>query len=694
MTCYPLAALVGQEQLRTALLLNAIEPRIGGVLISGEKGTAKSTAARSLAEILPPILTLRNCPYNSPPETPHYGLLEFDQREAETVERSVPFVDLPLGSTEDRVLGSLDFEKAIRQGSRAFHPGLLARANRGILYIDEVNLLPDHLVDLLLDAAGTGINVVQREGMEVIHPARFQLIGTMNPEEGELRPQFLDRFGLMVQVQSPNIPEERVEVLRRRTAFDADPDQFLSHWQAEQDALRRHVVTAQNLLPNVRVSDDLLLAISRLCCEVGVNGLRADLAIHRASRAVAALAGQSEVTIEHVRLAAELALPHRRRRKPFEQPGLDPEQLDQHLPPRKQPPSPDNVSKDENESESHDDSAHSSATPPPRPTPPPPDGNGDSGADEEDSPRQDAREETFSANSPLPTLALELPSVRPADDRSVGRRNTSARRRTGRYVRAIPDQAPTEVALESTIRSAAERGLDEQGRLRVQVGDLHRKERVESGGMLILFIVDASGSMAARRRMEVVKRSVLGLLTDAYQQRDMVAVIAFRGERAELLLHPTRSVDLAERALQVLPTGGRTPLPHALLLGCETIQKLRRNTPGLLVHLVLLTDGKANVAHLGDGVSDGRSNVPSGREVDPWEQTLAAAADLRQQCDAILLLDSEAGFIRLGKGRELAEVLGGEYRGLEGGGPEALDEEIRRRQNLLGNRRSPSQSDG
>ncbi|HTU91826.1 MAG TPA: ATP-binding protein, partial [Gemmataceae bacterium] len=332
---YPFAALVGQEQLKTALLVIAVNPSIGGVLIRGEKGTAKSTAARALAALLPPVQLVSGCPFHCDPdapwpECPHCSAAAsgFNPEARQVAEMPVPFVDLPLGATEDRVLGTLDFERALREGRRAFQPGLLAAAHRGILYIDEVNLLADHLVDVLLDAAAMGVNIVQREGIAFRHPARFLLIGTMNPEEGNLRPQLLDRFGLAVQVAGSRDPELRAEVVRRRLAFEADPAAFAARWADEQNALRERIVAAREVLPRIALDDGLLTFLTRLCCELDVDGLRADIVLHKTACTLAALDGRMSVRLEDIRTAAELVLPHRRRRRPFERPEMDRKQLD------------------------------------------------------------------------------------------------------------------------------------------------------------------------------------------------------------------------------------------------------------------------------------------------------------------------------------------------------------------------------
>lgn len=630
---YPFAALVGQEQLKLALLLNAIDPSLGGVIVCGEKGTAKSTAARAVVDLLPTIRVRENCPYHTSPEDP-----SGEGTDAATFEVPVPFVELPLGATEDRVVGTLDLQVALRDRQRAFHPGLLAAANRGILYVDEINLLADHLVDLLLDAAASGVNVVQREGIEITHPARFMLIGTMNPEEGQLRPQLLDRFGLMVQVAAPRDPVLRVEVIRRRMAFESDSQGFAAKWQAEQDDLRRQVVEARQHLTSVAVSDEILHLICHICCEMQVDGLRADIAMQRAARAIAAFESRSEVTTADVRRAAELVLPHRRRRQPFEKPGIDPQQLDDLLP-RDSEPSSDSQCCDGNDACNE----------------PPKEGEA-----------SDAEPTTFPAAPTNGTPEIRLSSPRNQPTQSPGRRNPTPQSRTGRFVRAVADPQPTSLAVGATLRSAAVDGSHDPGLLTIRPTDLHRQERRGAAGSLVLFVVDASGSMAARRRMEAVKGAALSLLADAYEQRDRVGVIAFRGPQAELLLPPTGSLDLARDAFEQMPTGGRTPLADALMLAAETIQRAKQSHPDLLTLIVLLTDGKANVS------------LP-GQAEDPWEQTLQAAAHLAQQHVSTLVLDTDQGFVRLGRASEVAEAVGGEYCALDDLSADGLAMEIEQR---------------
>jgi Mg-chelatase subunit ChlI len=325
---YPFSALVGQERLKRALILNAINPRIGGVLIRGEKGTAKSTAVRGLAKLLPHIHVVADCPYSCPPDQPSAMCASCRARydageELPIVERATRLVELPVAASEDRVVGSLDLEHALTEGQRRYEPGLLAQANRSMLYVDEVNLLDDHLVDLLLDAAAMGVNTVEREGISISHPARFILVGTMNPEEGELRPQLLDRFGLVVEITGINDVAGRIAVIERRMSYDAEPVQFAEEWQDEEHRLADRVLAARALLPAIQIARSDMAAVAALVLELGVDGHRADLAILETARTHAAWSSRTTLSLEDIRLAAELALPHRMRRQPFTEVRLD-----------------------------------------------------------------------------------------------------------------------------------------------------------------------------------------------------------------------------------------------------------------------------------------------------------------------------------------------------------------------------------
>ncbi len=635
---YPFAALVGQDALKQALLLCAVNPTLGGVLLRGDKGTAKTTAVRGLAAVLPPILAVPGCPFNCEPGQPADLCPACHRPDAGTQEVAAPFVNLPLGATEDRVLGSLDLEGLLADRQKKLQPGLLAAAHRGVLYIDEVNLLPDHLVDVLLDAAATGRSTVQREGLAVSHPAQFTLIGTMNPEEGNLRPQFLDRFGLLVDVAAPRDVAERTEVVRRRIAFERDPVAFQTQWQPAQAAVRQQLRAARQLLPSVQLPEGLLTLISQLCTELGVASLRADIVLYKTALTLAALAGRTTVTAADVRRAAELALAHRRRAQPFDSPGLPAEALDELLQQAPDTPAP---------------------PPPPAPASTPaspsatPSAPGKAAPAEEASPGappEVAPEQVIAAGRAAPTrpLAVEAaPPALPPPGRATGPRGASVAAARGHYVRAVPDQSPSELALEATVRQAV---LRDPVTVHLTRDDLHQKVRRGKTGTFLLLVVDASGSMSAHRRMEAVKGAVLGLLTEAYQQRDTVAVIAFRGIEAQVLLPPTRSVAVAEAALRTLPTGGRTPLPHALQLAAQLLA--RADYPAdLQPLLVLLSDGKANVPLPGGG--------------DAGQQTQQLAAQLRPLRIPTLVLDTDTGYLRLGKAAELAAALGAQYLPLD-----------------------------
>jgi magnesium chelatase subunit D len=687
MSYYPFSAIVGQPQMKLALLLCAIDTSLGGVLICGDKGSAKSTASRALTAVLPAIKRRPGCLYNCVPEVPCAVCTVCNVEHPEPgISGTVPFVTLPLGATEDRVIGALDLERAIRGATtlQAFKPGMLATAHRGVLYIDEVNLLSDHLVDVLLDVAAMGVNTVQREGMSLSHPARFTLIGTMNPEEGDLRPQLLDRFGLMVDVLAPRDKALRTEVVRRRIAFEADPEGYAKGWEREQLDLRRQIYNAQCLAPEVEVQDALLELISHLCCEFEVASMRADIVMYKAVRALAALGGRDAATPDDVRTAAELVLPHRRRRKPFEHPGLDREKLDQLMQDAPQSSTAQSqrggrqhaekaeataAAGDDSESDigrdtAQDDDRQSG-------------GESDTDADHGDDRRSDENSDENSgsgsgqntqvfaasasaANAAAPRIRIE----RPRTSSIAGRRNDTANTERGRTVRIVadPDVNAGQIAVGATLRAANLRHKAMYGRkstepISIMQSDLRRQVKEGKRASLILFVVDASGSMAAQRRMETVKGAVLSLLTDAYRRRDQVAVIAFGGPRATMLLAPTRSVDRAEEDLRELPTGGRTPLPHALQLALTTV-KQAGNGKECAPILILLSDGKAN--------------VPLSEGGDAWRESVALAEQLAASGVASLVLDTENGYLRLGRAAQLAEVLGAQCVGLDDLGAESL----------------------
>jgi magnesium chelatase subunit D len=643
---FPFTALIGQERMKRALLLNAVNPRLGGVLIRGEKGTAKSTAVRALASLLPEIDVVVGCHYGCDPARPEDWCADCLERTSEpvTAARRVPIVNLPVGATEDRLTGTIDIEEAIAQGRRRFEPGLLAAAHRGILYVDEVNLLNDHLVDVLLDVAAMGTNYVEREGISLSHPAQLILVGTMNPEEGDLRPQLLDRFALAVEVEGIDDRAERAEVVRRRIAFEDDPIAFVERWRGAEEEERARILAARDLLPSVIVDDRMLDLITHLCCDFQVDGLRGDIVMYKTAATLAAYAGRGRVLEEDVRDAAELALLHRRRRRPFEQPRLDPGDLDRSIDQHRNDTSPPEAEQ--------------------QPPPPPPPATDRLSAEAPEPPQQDqtgagAPDEVIAAGDPYAVRALaSQAATRQETPKRSGRRNrVRTRDGQGAYVRSTSAGDPvTDLALDATIRAAAPHQLRRRAAqpdgpaLRVRSSDLQEKVRETRAANVILFAVDASGSMAASKRMREAKQAVLSLLLDAYQKRDRIGLIAFRGEQADLLLPPTTSVDLAERRLQSLPTGGRTPLAHALQLGLLSFERHRANHPEDVPLLLLISDGRANVG-LGGG--------------DSANQVLALAEEIRARGIESVVIDTETGPMRLGLCRPLSEALGAAYLPLE-----------------------------
>jgi len=652
---FPFSAVVGSHDMALALILTTVSPEVGGVLVRGEKGTAKTTMVRALADVMPSISVVEGCRFSCDPlyPDPTCPAGPHDHPAAHT--RPARLVELPVGATEDRVIGSLDLRQALGSGEVSYEPGLLAAAHRGILYVDEVNLLHDHLVDLLLDAAAMGRSTVEREGVSVAHAARLILIGTMNPEEGELRPQLLDRFGLTVEIAAPRDPEQRAEVIRRRMAFDRDPASFVANYAAQEEGLRVKIATARSLLPSVQLGDRELATIARVCGAFEVDGMRADIVTARAAAAHAAWQGRREITKSDIRAAARLALPHRRRRNPFDAPGLDEDLLDQLLdeepdpdpptPPQDNPPSgraPESGHQDVESSNGH---KNMPADPVEGSVSSPSTSSGHmSTSSGHMSTRSDDNDRIIPAGHTYRTQLFAAPGVGVGAPGRRSRAVTSA----GRTVGAIPAQHNSgRLHLTATIHAAAPhqavRGRRPAERLRLANHDLRLAVTEGRESNLILLVVDASGSMSARRRMEAVKAAALSLLLDAYQRRDKVGLITFRGSEAALALPPTSSIDTAARRLEQLPSGGRTPLAEGLLCAAETLRLERIRDPRRRPLLVLVTDGRATYGP--DAV--GRSRLIADR--------------LRQIGVASLLIDCESGRMALGLARTLSIHLGAQY---------------------------------
>ncbi|MFG3290351.1 putative cobaltochelatase [Streptomyces sp. NPDC048179] len=640
-TPFPFTAVVGQDDLRLALLLNAVSPAVGGVLVRGEKGTAKSTAVRALSALLPAVDVVAGCRFSCDPAAPDPACPDGPHNPPGAFEsRPARMVELPVGASEDRLVGALDIERALAEGVKAFEPGLLADAHRGILYVDEVNLLHDHLVDLLLDAAAMGASYVEREGVSVRHAARFLLVGTMNPEEGELRPQLLDRFGLTVEVAASREPDQRVEVVRRRLAYDDDPAGFATRWAGEEAAVRQRIVAARELLPKVRLGDGALRQIAATCAAFEVDGMRADIVMARTATALAAWAGRTEVLAEDVRQAALLALPHRRRRNPFDAPGLDEDKLDQTL---------EEFSGEDRSDDDPDPDGPGGGGGQPRPDEGPQGDGGSDGAARPEAgegdgvPRQagGGEQAPVRAAEPFRTKVLSVPGI---GEGAAGRRSR-ARTEHGRTTGARrPRGALTKLHLAATVQAAAPhqraRGRSGPG-LVIRRDDLRQATREGREGNLVLFVVDASGSMAARQRMTAVKGAVLSLLLDAYQRRDKVGLVTFRGSAADVALPPTSSVDAAAARLESLPTGGRTPLAAGLLKAHDVLRVERLRDPARRALVVLVTDGRATGG--------------------PEPVALAGRAARLFAADGVasVVVDCESGPVRLGLAGQLAGELGG-----------------------------------
>jgi magnesium chelatase subunit D len=664
---YPFSAVLGCEadvldDMGLALVLTTITPEIGGVLVRGEKGTAKSTTVRALTAVLPPVEVYAADrfsidpadPAATSPDGPFGG-------DAEVLTRPVRLVELPVGATEDRVLGSLHLERALSHGAVEYEPGLLARAHRGILYVDEVNLLHDHLVDLLLDAAAMGQVTIERDGVSVEHAARFVLIGTMNPEEGELRPQLLDRFGLTVEVAAPREPPLRAEVVRRRMAYDSDPTAFTGRYRDLDRSLTERIQSARERVVKVRLTDVALLKIAEVCAAFEVDGLRADIVTARTAVAHAAWADRDEVTREDIRRAALLSLPHRRRRNPFDAPGLDEDLLDQVLGDDELPPEPP-------EGPAPDEPPHPPAASDGAGDEAPDDGDPDDAPPGESDPSRDPDE-------PSPDAALPRPGPAPApapeqgpeqgpgsvvgaaaayrprlltvqgQGEGVAGRRSRALARTGRRIGATRGESGSLHLVETLLAAAGQQPARGRttGRVDVRAEDLRVAVREGREANLVLFCVDASGSMAARRRMTQVKTAVLSLLMDAYRRRDKVGLITFRGQDAELVLPPTHSVEIAAARLEELPAGGRTPLAAGLLEAAKVLHRERLRDPRLRPLLVVVTDGRAT-----DGA-------------DAVARSVRAAEHVAGLRITTVVIDSEGGPLRLGLALRLAEVLGAEH---------------------------------
>ncbi len=633
---YPFSAIVGQSLLKRSLIYNAVDGSIGGVLIFGQRGTAKSTAVRALADLLPEIDVVDGCPFKCDPHDPDHMCEDcrssFEKGTLKITRKKMKVVDLPVSSTEDKVTGSLDISRAMKEGVRAFEPGVLAEANRNILYVDEINLLNDHLVDTILDSAAMGVNTVEREGISFSHPSRFILVGTMNPEEGDLRPQLLDRFGLAVYIEGESNEKKRITILRRLMDRDSDPMGFMERWRPYDERISKKIVDARERLSDIRVDESMFhLAIDKVL-EAHAEGHRADTIIMKTAIAIAAYDGRDAVEEKDIELAAALALAHRSRDPPQPPPQEEePEEEDEEEPPND----------DQQNEENHED-------------PPPP--------QEDDTPTETEQQEipdvsdddtvTFKTGAEFKIRSNAIPKELRVDNivRSTGGRRTETESENGRYVGyRVPHGRPSSLAFDATIRAAASHQIPGSA-FTIRESDIREKVRERKIGNLIVFVVDASGSMGTEQRMTAVKGAISSILTDAYQKRDRVSLVVFRGKGAETVVPPTNSIVLAKEKMNGIPTGGRTPLAAGLENGHSVI--MRELTKDRKIKPLMVV------------VSDGRGNVSTGSG-DPKADAADIAGTIAEYDYPALVIDSEVGFLKLGLAQRLAENMHAKYMKLE-----------------------------
>ncbi len=643
---YPFSAIVGQEKMKTALLVNAVDPGIGGLLIKGERGTAKSSAARALAELLPPMEVVADCPFSCDPHN-RDAMCDscrsaWDGSQPLGIATRPPsFVTLPLNATEDRVVGTFDLERAFKEGARRFEAGILAAANRSILYVDEVNLLDDHIVDILLDAAAMGVNIVEREGISYRHPASFLFIGSMNPEEGDLRPQLEDRFGLCVEVKGEADPACRVEIMRRLDEFAYAPDLFRARFEIQQREVRESIASARSHLSRIELSDGILGMVSSISLELDVCGHRADIATCRAARALAALEGKASIDENHVREAAEMAFLHRLRKTPFD--------------------------------EAHGMERLQRATAKKRKAAglPSDDATGKAGPVREPLPftvHRDARERPMD-DGPAASHAESKAKVTLIEDKVAKSQQEASGRRSvaitdckdGKMVgQRAPEEGgtmkPSHIAIDATLKAAALRSAEQGKPFAVEKQDLRKAVRKRRVGNLIIFVLDASASMGARERIESTRKVVGDLLVDAYQKRDKVGLITFRDEAAQLVLAPTSSLQMAKIRLKELATGGATPLSHGLAMGLTVAKRELARSAGATPLLVLVTDGYGNVPYTSS---------------NPVKESLFIASKIRDEKFPCVVFDTSNGGspFRRDSGvsshaRRIADTMGARYYAL------------------------------
>lgn len=647
---FPFTAIVGQEEMKLALILNVIDPSIGGVLIMGHRGTGKSTAVRALAELLPRISVVEGCAYNCDPADERSLCAECAARkDLQATTAAVSVVELPLGATEDRVCGTIDIERALTQGRKSFDPGLLARANRGFLYIDEVNLLEDHLVDLLLDVAATGRNRVEREGVSVEHPSSFVLVGSGNPEEGELRPQLLDRFGLHAEVITETYLENRVKIIERREAYDRDPDALAELYTEDQEQLRKRITRARANLRKIAVERSLLSKIAQLCVDLKVDGHRGELTIMRAARALAAFEGRRSVNENHVRRVSAMSLRHRLRRDVLDETAKSEkieQAVDEVIPRLPQPPGDQ-----KRETKTQPDTPRKGKNPDgPRQRSAAAGGGGKTNTADTLSP---PAIENLSLQSPLEERLRVMMPNRADKSQSHSRRASGAKTANsqvrGRYTRAVTfKNSGARIAIDATLRA-----MFSSSQRRISSSALRYKLLKHKRGTLFVFAIDASGSMAANR-IARAKSTILKLLKKSYLNRDSVAIVSFHGTTANVDLMPSRSILRARRVLDSLRMGGSTPLSAGLASTIELL-KLVGDRYGENV-VLLFTDGRSNVPLRRNGV-----NVRVLRQLRIEMELRELMLELKQSRAHVVVVDTQKEFESSQETRRLAQILQAQF---------------------------------
>ncbi len=625
---YPFTAIIGQDLMKLALILNAVNPKIGGVLIRGMKGTAKSTAVRAIADILPEIQYIKSCSFNCNPSDPKemchtcqekYQNNQIDESDIDSKKMRV--ITLPINATEDRVVGTIDIKRALKEGLKFLEPGILAEAHRNILYIDEVNLLADNVADILLDSAAMGLNIIEREGISFHHPSSFILVGTMNPEEGNLRPQLLDRFGLCSDVERIKDVDKRVQIVRNVEEFQNKPHLFLKKFEKEQKKLRSKILNAKKLLNQVTISEDFLKKIAKTCIIFQIDGHRADITITRTAKTLAALDGRDEIIEEDIKIAAKLALTHRLRKLPFEDQTLDENDIEK-------------IFAEQEEEKIDQNKIYEN---------------------ENDHQILNIKQEVFEIDKNVKADNIiqnkKIRKIMNTSGQRIIHPTTSVR---GKYIggqkpRDFDIPISHDIALNETINEAAlepenRDAIKNGGKLTVKEDHIHIKKRMGKSSYLIVFCVDASGSMGVNSRMEVIKGTIFSILQSNYVYRDKVSLIVFRNEKAEIILPPTRSTDLAYKLLKEIRTGGTTPLVAGLLKAMDVALEETRKKTGYTPLIILLTDARGNVYYN-----------------DPIDDILKAGEQIAKYSIGTIIIDVEDSNLKLEICKKLAKFANAAY---------------------------------